>query len=443
MHLIPRRAARRVLVLLLAMGGLLAVPALAFAHSDLSLIKVVDHAQAAPGDLLDLHDPHPEPRHAPQCARDGHRRTARAHDVREQLGGLHRRRRPSSPARSRPVAIGQVVTITITVRVDDNVPAGDLVNIADVTTPADSNHGQQPRLGRHDGRLRRPRRLRLVGSEPRRPADRRRARLRRRHACIIYDASGTLVGTTTTDATGLYRFDHLRPDRRPTRSASMPPTAPPGGPLAGFELTSPNAGSDDAIDSDGVLAQRRAVHHPGADRRGGLVRPDLRLRLLEAGARSATASGTTPITTASRTPARPASAASASTLHDATGATIGTTTTDANGLYLFDRLNAGTYKRLLRRRDDPVRLRPHDEERPGLDARERLRRRRQTAAPTRRCSRRVSATSTGTPASGRRRPRRPPAGGSSGAVSGKPKLALKKIGKPVDRARRRRASTTR
>ena len=52
MHLIPRRAARRVLVLLIAMSGLLAVPALALAHSDLSLVKVVDHAQAAPGDLL-------------------------------------------------------------------------------------------------------------------------------------------------------------------------------------------------------------------------------------------------------------------------------------------------------------------------------------------------------------------------------------------------------
>ena len=52
MHLIPRRRMRRVLVLLLAMSGLLAVPALASAHSDLSLLKVVDHAQAAPGDLL-------------------------------------------------------------------------------------------------------------------------------------------------------------------------------------------------------------------------------------------------------------------------------------------------------------------------------------------------------------------------------------------------------
>src|SRR4051812_40710389 len=52
MHLIPRRAMRRALLLLLVTGGLLAVPAMAMAHSDLSLTKVVDHAEAAPGDLL-------------------------------------------------------------------------------------------------------------------------------------------------------------------------------------------------------------------------------------------------------------------------------------------------------------------------------------------------------------------------------------------------------
>src|SRR5215210_5831573 len=52
MHLIPRRMLRHVLVLLIATGGLLAVPAFALAHSDLSLVKVVDHAEAAPGDLL-------------------------------------------------------------------------------------------------------------------------------------------------------------------------------------------------------------------------------------------------------------------------------------------------------------------------------------------------------------------------------------------------------
>src|SRR4029077_1706685 len=52
MHLIPRGAARRVLVLLLAVGALLAAPAVAFAPPDLGLTKTVDKAEAAPGDLL-------------------------------------------------------------------------------------------------------------------------------------------------------------------------------------------------------------------------------------------------------------------------------------------------------------------------------------------------------------------------------------------------------
>ena len=39
MHLIRRRGMRRALVLLIAMSGLLAVPALALAHSVLSLVS--------------------------------------------------------------------------------------------------------------------------------------------------------------------------------------------------------------------------------------------------------------------------------------------------------------------------------------------------------------------------------------------------------------------
>ena len=145
MHLIPRRAARRVLVLLIAMGGLLAVPAFAFAHSDLSLIKVGRQGGGRPRRPAHLHARDPAARHARQRAGDGDGHAAAVHDVREQLGGLHGRRRRRSPARSAPVAVGQVVTITITVRVDDDVPAGDLLNIADVTapgdTPTDNNHG--------------------------------------------------------------------------------------------------------------------------------------------------------------------------------------------------------------------------------------------------------------------------------------------------------------
>ena len=86
MHMIPRRRMRRVLVLLLAMSGLLAVPALASAHPDLSLLKVVDHAQASPGDLLTYTIHVAEPRHARHLGHERrHRRAARAHDVRERL----------------------------------------------------------------------------------------------------------------------------------------------------------------------------------------------------------------------------------------------------------------------------------------------------------------------------------------------------------------------
>ena len=122
MHLIPRRATRRVLVLLIAMGGLLAVPAFAFAHSDLSLVKVVDHAQAAPGDLLTYtieiqnHGTHAS------AAGEVTDTLPRAHDVRERHGRLHRGRRRSSPARSRRWRSAPTVSITVTVRVDDDAP---------------------------------------------------------------------------------------------------------------------------------------------------------------------------------------------------------------------------------------------------------------------------------------------------------------------------------
>ena len=45
-----------------------------------------------------------------------------------------------------PLAVGHTVSYTITVRVDADAPAGDLVNIADVAAPGDrpttNNHGE-------------------------------------------------------------------------------------------------------------------------------------------------------------------------------------------------------------------------------------------------------------------------------------------------------------
>ncbi len=181
MHLISRRAKRRVLMLLLATGSLLALPALAFAHSDLSLVKVVDHAEAAPGDLLtytieiENHGTHASLRGARVTD------TLPAHTTFVSATGGCTAAAGVITCPLAPVAIGATVTITVVVRVDADVPAGDLVNVADVTAPGDrpttNNHGSAISVVRR----RRPRRLRLVGSEPRRLADRRRARLRRGH----------------------------------------------------------------------------------------------------------------------------------------------------------------------------------------------------------------------------------------------------------------------
>ena len=125
MHLIPRRAARRVLVLLIAMSGLLAVPALALAHSDLSLVKVVDHAQAAPGDLLTYTiqiENHGTHANAPGTVTD--RLPAYTTFVSASAGCSAAARVITCPVA--PLAVGSSVSITVIVRVDADVPAGDL-----------------------------------------------------------------------------------------------------------------------------------------------------------------------------------------------------------------------------------------------------------------------------------------------------------------------------
>ena len=280
MHLIPRRAARHVLVLLIAMGSLLAVPAFAFAHSDLSLVKVVDHAEAAPGDLLtytlliEQHGTHASPAGTVTDTLPPHTTFVSASAGCTAAGAVI-----TCPIG--PVAVGQSLTLTVTVRVDADVPAGDLLNVADVTAPNDTpttnNHGSAismvhfAGLGdfvwwdqNHDG---------LQGAgEP-------------GFAGVtvhLYDSAGALVGTTTTDATGYYRFDRLRPVTIYSVCLDAPADSAPGGPLSGFELTTPNAGTDDAIDSDAELRNGSPCIAVAAPARQ-LVRPDLRLRFLEAG----------------------------------------------------------------------------------------------------------------------------------------------------------------
>ena len=289
-----------------------------------------------------VHDRDPEPRHARE--RPGHRdrHAAAAHDVRERLGRLHRGRRrhhlPGRAARRRQHRLDHV-----TVRVDDDVPAGDLVNIADVTAPGDTpttnNHGEAittvafAGLGdfvwwdqNHDG---------LQGAgEP-------------GFAGVtvhLYDAAGALVGTTTTDANGFYRFDRLRPGTTYAVCLDAPADSAAGGPLAGFELTVRQRGQPTTRSTP---TPRCATASPciagAADGRRGLVHPDLRLRLLEAGRhRRPGLGGHEPQRHPGRGRARRRRRRRrAARLHAARRSRHAVT--DANGLYLFDRLPPGTY----------------------------------------------------------------------------------------------------
>jgi uncharacterized repeat protein (TIGR01451 family) len=428
MHLIPRRVTRRVLVLLLALGGLLAVPAFALAHSDLSLLKVVDHAEAAPGDLLTYtiqiqnHGTHASAAGSVTDALPAHTTFVSASAGCAAAGGV-------ITCALGPVALGTTVTITVTVRVDDDVPAGDLLNIADVTAPGDrpttNNHGEAittvnfAGLGdfvwwdqNHDG-------LQTTG-EP-------------GFAGVtvhLYNGAGALVGTTTTDASGYYRFDRLRPLTTYAVCLDAPADSAPGGPLAGFELTGANAGTDDAIDSDAELrngspciaaAATGPAHSfvptydfgfwkPAAI--GDRVWEDVNHNgIQDAGERGVGGVGVV--------------------LRDASGATIGRAVTDANGLYLFDRLPPGEYRICFEVGTIPAGY--------GLtirDASGATRANGSDAAPN------GCADST-TLAPGQRdldwdagiwkappSPPPPSTGGSSGVVSAKPKLKLTKVGKP-------------
>jgi uncharacterized repeat protein (TIGR01451 family) len=342
MHLIPRRRMRRVLVLLLAMSGLLAVPALASAHPDLSLLKVVNHAQAQPGDQLtytihiENHGTHATwgtsvvtdtlPAHttfvsaSPGC-------TAAAGVITCRITNL--------------LAIGATVDLTVTVRVDDDAPAGDLVNIADVTTPGEpsidttDNHGSATTsvgfagLGdfvwwdqNHDG-------LQTAG-EPGFGG-----------VTVNLMQAGTLVATTTTDTTGYYRFDHLTPGTTYSVCIAAAASAP-GAPLAGFELTGANAGSDDAIDSDAVLLGGAPCIATAPTGAAGSFIPTY-----DFGFWKPAALGDRVWIDTDHNGIQDAGEVGVPgvgvTLHDASGATVGHTVTDTNGLYLFDRLNAGTY----------------------------------------------------------------------------------------------------
>jgi len=430
MHLIPRRAMRRALLLLLVTGGLLAVPAMAMAHADLSLTKVVDHAEAAPGDLLvytiriQNHGTHPSQNGTVTDTLPAHTTFVSATGGCTAAAGVI-----TCPLA--PVPLNVTITITVTVRVDDDVPAGDLVNIADVSapgdTPTDNNHGEAVTtvhfagLGdfvwwdqNHDG-------LQTAG-EPGFGGV----------TVHLYNASGGLVGTTTTDAAGYYRFDRLRPATTYSVCLDNPADSAAGGPLAGFELTHPNVGTDDAIDSDGVLVNGVPCATPAPTGAAGSFIPTYDFGFWKPAAigdrvwSDLNHNGIQDV-------GEPGVSGVGVTLYNAAGSPVGTTTTDANGLYLFDRLDAGTYHDcflvptipagyVLTIKDAPGSTRAN-----GSDAGTDGCAVSTTLAPGQRDLDWDAGIWQAPPAPP---PAPPTSGGSSSGVSGKPKLQLTKVGRP-------------
>ena len=427
MHLIQRRSLRRVLVLLLAIGGVLAVPALASAHPDLSLVKVVNHTQAGPGDLLTytIHV-HNHGSHAtegtsvvtdtlpayttfvsasPGC-------TAAAGVVTCTIANL--------------IAVGASIDLTVVVQVADNVPAGNLVNIAGVTPLNElittDNHGSATTavafagLGdfvwwdqNHDG-LQTPGEPGFAGV-----------------TVHLYTSSGALAGSTTTDANGLYRFDRLSPNTAYTVCLDAPADRAAGGPLAGFELTGANAGSDDAIDSDAALLNGSPCITPATTGAAGSFIPTY-----DFGFWKPAAIGDRVWLDTNHNGIQDTGEVGVGgvgvTLHDSTGAVIGHTVTDANGLYLFDRLPAGTYNVCFDVATIPAGYSITTENAAGST------RANGSDAGTDGCA--VSTVL----APGQRdldwdagiwKPSAPPGGGTSPSTPGKPRLTLKKIGKPA------------
>ena len=70
----------------------------------------------------------------------------------------------------------------------------------------------------------------------------------------LYDDSGTtLIATTTTDTDGLYRFTNLEPTTDYVIRLDNPADYALGGPLVNYQLSPANQGGDDTVDSDATL----------------------------------------------------------------------------------------------------------------------------------------------------------------------------------------------
>ncbi len=155
----------------------------------------------------------------------------------------------------------------------------------------------------------------------------------------LFDTANNLVGTTTTDGNGLYKFTGLTPNASYTVSLSNPVNFATGGPLAGYALTTPNVGND-ATDSDatnvagvptiaGATTGAAGSDTPTYD--FGFVPPaSLGDRVWfdtnRDGVQDAGELGVPGVTV---------------TLYDANGNPLRTATTDSNGNYLFTGLTPG------------------------------------------------------------------------------------------------------
>jgi len=145
----------------------------------------------------------------------------------------------------------------------------------------------------------------------------------------LYDGTSTLIDTTTTDANGLYLFENLTPGDYYVDF--IPP--------AGYLISPQDQGADDAVDSDANTATGQTettTLSPGENdlnwdaglyqlaSLGDYVWNDLDGDGIQDGGETGIESVTV-------------------NLYDGTNTLIDTTTTDANGLYLFENLTPGDY----------------------------------------------------------------------------------------------------
>ena len=427
MDLISRRVARRMFVLLLAMCGLLAVPALASAHSDLSLLKVVDHAQAAPGDLLtytlqiENHGTHASGQGTVTDALPAHTTFVSASAGCAAAGGV-------ITCALGPVAVGQIVAITV-----------DGARRRRRPRRRPPQHRRRHGAGRHARRptttARRSPRCAFAGLGDFVWWDQNHDGLQTTGepgfvgvTVHLYDASGTLVGTTATDASGYYRFDRLRPATTYTVCLDAPADSAAGGPLAGFELTVPNAGTDDGLDSDAALRNGYPCITPAPTGGAGSFIPTYDFGFWKPAAigdRVWDDQNHNGIQDAGE----PGVPGVGVVLRDGSGATVGHAVTDASGLYLFDRLPPGAYRVCFEVGTIPagytltIRNAPGATRADGSDAAADGCADATTLAPGQRDLDWDAGIWKAPPAP-------PSGGGSTPTVPGKPKLALTKVGTP-------------